>query len=100
MVYNGVDAMPASTEAVVAETLAPHWASSDAPYVLWVGSLEPRKNLRTLVSAFARLAGGEGPTAPRLALVGPVGWLGGRPWSTPGTSDDSETGCASARPDP
>jgi glycosyltransferase involved in cell wall biosynthesis len=49
----------------------------DAPYVLWVGSLEPRKDVGTLVAAFARLPpAGIGP-APRLVLVGPAGWLGG-----------------------
>jgi glycosyltransferase involved in cell wall biosynthesis len=74
VVYNGVDASPVPAE-VVAETLA-RTGLSDAPYVLWVGSLEPRKNLRTLVSAFAQLSGAEAHGA-RLALVGPVGWLGG-----------------------
>jgi alpha-1,3-rhamnosyl/mannosyltransferase len=42
--------------------------------VLWVGSLEPRKNLRTLVSAFARLPADLADV--RLAVVGPTGWLG------------------------
>lgn len=40
------------------------------PYVLWVGTLEPRKNLRSLLAAFAGL-GGE---ALDLVLVGPTGW--------------------------
>jgi glycosyltransferase involved in cell wall biosynthesis len=72
VVHNGVDATRAEPE-VVAETLA-RLRLADAPYVLWVGSLEPRKNLRTLVSAFARLpAELEGV---RLAIAGPGGWLG------------------------
>ena len=42
------------------------------PYVLWVGSLEPRKGLGTLVAAAAKLARrGEAPT---LVLAGYAGW--------------------------
>jgi glycosyltransferase involved in cell wall biosynthesis len=40
-----------------------------AEYVLFVGTLEPRKDLRTLLSAH-RLV----PDAPPLVLVGPPGW--------------------------
>ena len=44
----------------------------NTPYVLWVGSLEPRKGLGTLVAATARLARqGEAPT---LVLAGYAGW--------------------------
>ncbi|MFP5346584.1 MAG: glycosyltransferase family 4 protein [Actinomycetes bacterium] len=44
----------------------------DRPYVLWCGTLEPRKNLPTLLTAFAAVA----RTRPELdlALVGPTGW--------------------------
>jgi glycosyltransferase involved in cell wall biosynthesis len=40
-----------------------------AEYVLFVGSLEPRKNLPVLLDAMRRL-----PGAPPLVLVGPPGW--------------------------
>ena len=40
------------------------------PYVLWTGSVEPRKNLRRLVEAFTRL----GRNDLDLVLVGPDGW--------------------------
>ncbi|HZR97404.1 MAG TPA: glycosyltransferase family 1 protein [Chloroflexota bacterium] len=41
-------------------------------FLLYVGTLEPRKNLGTLLRAFARL----GPAEPaRLVLAGPRGWL-------------------------
>jgi glycosyltransferase involved in cell wall biosynthesis len=40
------------------------------PYVLWCGTVEPRKNLATLLRAFARL---EDPQLD-LVLVGPPGW--------------------------
>jgi glycosyltransferase involved in cell wall biosynthesis len=39
------------------------------PYVLWTGTVEPRKNLRGLLAAFARL-----DVDAELVLVGPKGW--------------------------
>lgn len=47
---------------------------SGAPYVLWVGSLEPRKGVGTLVAAMARLAGPTlaGPTLAGPTLAGPT----------------------------
>jgi glycosyltransferase involved in cell wall biosynthesis len=45
---------------------------SNTPYVLWVGSFEPRKGLGTLVSACAQLAREGG--APTLVLAGYAGW--------------------------
>ncbi len=48
----------------------------DAPYVLGVGTLEPRKNLARLVEAFTTLP--EATRAGRvLVLVGPLGWQTG-----------------------
>jgi glycosyltransferase involved in cell wall biosynthesis len=46
-----------------------------APYVLWVGSLEPRKNVGTLVRAFAEMVAADRSLSHRLVLVGPLGWL-------------------------
>jgi glycosyltransferase involved in cell wall biosynthesis len=43
---------------------------ADRPYVLWVGTVEPRKNLETLVRAFERVPAGSAD----LVLVGPAGW--------------------------
>lgn len=46
----------------------------DRPFILTVGTREPRKNAAHLVRAFARIA----PTAAYdLVLVGPAGWLEG-----------------------
>ncbi|HYN88210.1 MAG TPA: glycosyltransferase family 1 protein [Ardenticatenaceae bacterium] len=42
----------------------------EPPYVLALGTLEPRKNLPTLLHAYARL----GPTVPKLVLAGARGW--------------------------
>jgi glycosyltransferase involved in cell wall biosynthesis len=41
-------------------------------YVLWCGTLEPRKNLPTLLQAFAKLRRADPSLA--LVLVGPAGW--------------------------
>lgn len=42
------------------------------PYLMWCGTVEPRKNVSTLLAAFARAA----PRCPDLdlVLVGPAGW--------------------------
>ena len=46
-----------------------------SPYFLFVGSLEPRKNLVGLLKAYARLIRDEGPAdLPDLVLAGPTGW--------------------------
>jgi len=48
--------------------------ATDAPYILAVGNLEPRKNLPGLLRAFAQLA----PDVPhKLVLVGAEAWLTG-----------------------
>lgn len=45
------------------------------PYLLYVGTVQPRKNLARLIEAFARAtAGGDGPR-PLLAIAGRRGWL-------------------------
>ncbi|MCW2700443.1 MAG: glycosyl transferase, group 1 [Blastococcus sp.] len=45
----------------------------DRPYLLFVGTLEPRKNLGVLLRAFAAACAAE-PDGPLLALAGPAGW--------------------------
>ena len=44
------------------------------PYVLWCGTLEPRKNLATLLDAYRALLTASGDLD--LVLVGPAGWGG------------------------
>jgi glycosyltransferase involved in cell wall biosynthesis len=63
----GVDGRPA-TDDEVASARARH--GLDRPFVLFVGTIEPRKNLATVLAAVATLAGRE----VDLALVGPEGW--------------------------
>jgi glycosyltransferase involved in cell wall biosynthesis len=84
--------VPATKIAVIHEAVGPEFArpvtpgAIDAvvrryglrhPYCLFVGNLEPRKNLPGLIEAFAevrrRLAGSARP--PQLVLAGPRAWL-------------------------
>jgi glycosyltransferase involved in cell wall biosynthesis len=62
----GIEVEPVSKGAV-AEARAAY--RLDRPYVLWTGTIEPRKNLPTLLRAFARVD----PDVD-LVLVGPQGW--------------------------
>jgi glycosyltransferase involved in cell wall biosynthesis len=49
---------------------------SDAPYFLYVGTVQPRKNLARLIEAFALLApSGSGGGDPLLVIAGKRGWL-------------------------
>ena len=75
VVPNGVDHIVAGPEEV-ARALSHHGLAGQ-PYVLWVGSLEPRKNVGTLISAFSRLSSPRDGPPHHLVLVGPPGWLGG-----------------------
>lgn len=44
------------------------------PYVLYVGAIEPRKNLRRLVKAFEWLAESDALRHHRLVMIGPSAW--------------------------
>ncbi|MHB8219236.1 MAG: glycosyltransferase family 4 protein [Acidimicrobiales bacterium] len=68
----GVDHTKAST-AAVDRALRQH-RLVEIPYVLWVGSLEPRKNVGTLLEAFARLIH-TSQLPHHLVFAGPSGWL-------------------------
>jgi glycosyltransferase involved in cell wall biosynthesis len=43
-------------------------------FILYLGTIEPRKNVATLVRAYARLRN-EWPAAPNLVLAGGPGWM-------------------------
>ncbi|HSL59812.1 MAG TPA: glycosyltransferase family 1 protein [Acidimicrobiales bacterium] len=64
----GVEVAPASPDDV-ARVRATH--GLEGGYLLFVGTVEPRKNLATLLDAVARL---DPAVVPRLVLVGPTGW--------------------------
>ena len=90
---------PAVPVVAVPHGVAPGWSGAQPPspdlrarlglpssYVLFVGTLEPRKDVRTLLAAHSLL-----PDAPPLVLVGPPGWgeqVDVRGAVTPGYLDD------------
>lgn len=47
------------------------------PFILFVGTVEPRKNLSTLLDAFGLLRAEIGPIVPDLVVVGGWGWRSG-----------------------
>lgn len=71
VIEEGSDHLPAPDHAAAREALAR--AGVEGPYLLCVGTLEPRKNLARLAEAFARAR----PRLPEpwpLVVVGPPGW--------------------------
>jgi glycosyltransferase involved in cell wall biosynthesis len=74
VVPNGVQ--PASVAPERRGQLLDGWRLTDRPFVLWVGSLEPRKGVGTLVAAMARLARAARLDGTALVLAGYPGWLG------------------------
>jgi glycosyltransferase involved in cell wall biosynthesis len=53
-----------------------HTYGIDGPYILSVGSIQPRKNLARLINAYASLRGKYNEAAlPKLVLVGKSAWL-------------------------
>lgn len=70
VVHNGVDLDVAADEQV--ERVSGRFGLADRPYVLWVGSLEPRKNVDALLGLPAAL--GAAGLPHRLVLAGPAGW--------------------------
>ena len=71
VVPNGVDRDAATAEQIA--RVRDELGLADLPYLLWVGSSEPRKNVSLLVEAFARLDPAVVPH--RLVLVTPDGRL-------------------------
>jgi glycosyltransferase involved in cell wall biosynthesis len=69
VVPNGVDLERATPEQVDAARRA--FGVDDRPYVFWAGTFQPRKNVRVLLDAFARL---DADLPHRLVLAGPPGW--------------------------
>jgi glycosyltransferase involved in cell wall biosynthesis len=71
VVPNGVDLTRADGGEVARVRAV--YGIGDAPYVFWVGTRQPRKNVAVLVDAFVR---GVAPHVPHsLVLGGPSGWL-------------------------
>jgi glycosyltransferase involved in cell wall biosynthesis len=72
VVPNGVDLGVASDEDV--RRVRERFGLGEQPYLSWVGSLEPRKNVGLLAQAFARWAA-HTELDHRLVLAGPPGWV-------------------------
>ena len=70
VVHQGVDQHEADDDAVRDARRA--LGLGDVPYVLWVGTLEPRKNVGALVAAFEAVVAAGLPHD--LVLVGSTGW--------------------------
>jgi glycosyltransferase involved in cell wall biosynthesis len=67
----GGDHLPAPNDRIAKEVLSR--LGVDGPFILTVGTLEPRKNLQALIDAYAKVR----DTFPRrlpLVVVGPKGW--------------------------
>lgn len=48
----------------------------DGPYILYLGTIEPRKNVKRLIEAYEMLLGqADGNQMPKLVLAGGKGWL-------------------------
>jgi glycosyltransferase involved in cell wall biosynthesis len=73
VVPHGVESVKVTPER--ARASAVRMGLADRRYVLWVGSLEPRKGVGTLVSAFAELRRRGGAQGVVLVLAGFPGWL-------------------------
>jgi glycosyltransferase involved in cell wall biosynthesis len=71
VVPNGVD-LGRATDDDIARVTSRH-RIDDRPYVFWLGTFQPRKNVGALLAAFARLAPDDVPH--RLVLAGHEGWL-------------------------
>ena len=72
VVYEGIDAAFAPSPPAEVERVRGQY-SPDRPYLLMVGTLEPRKNHATALAALARLKAAGFPH--RLVIVGGKGWL-------------------------
>ena len=72
VVPNGVGLEIADDEAV--DAARRQYELGETPYVFWVGSLEPRKNVGLLVEAFAHWAA-HTDLPHFLVLAGPAGWV-------------------------
>lgn len=85
VVYPGLDPelQPVRDEAALAAVQAKYRISANAtagataPYFLYLGTLQPRKNVGRLVEAYASAvkAFANAPETPRLVLAGKPGWL-------------------------
>lgn len=75
VVHPGVDARFRRATAPEQAAVRERYRIGEAPFLLCLASMEPRKNLATALRAFARLRGRAAGRDLRLVLAGPGGWL-------------------------
>ena len=83
VIEEGCDHLPAPDRAAADALLTRAGLDPAAPFLLSVSTLEPRKNLRTLVAAYGKTRAEPTPLAP-LLIVGADGWGDARPPATEG----------------
>jgi glycosyltransferase involved in cell wall biosynthesis len=73
VVYEGVESVSANRRIGNSEkNLSHRWGIEDNKYILFVGTLQPRKNLPALIEAFSRAAGTL--SDKKLVIAGGKGW--------------------------
>lgn len=94
VVYPGVDALPIGDVAAVRRKY-----NLPERYFLFVGTLQPRKNIARLVQAYARWQAAHPADSAALVLAGGKGWLYDEAWTTgvervhlPGYVDEADKG--------
>ena len=73
VVYPGVEGLRRASDQQIADVRAKYHLPER--YLLFLGTLQPRKNIRRLVEAFVRYIEASGDTALSLVLAGKRGWL-------------------------
>jgi glycosyltransferase involved in cell wall biosynthesis len=76
VVYEAAGQMFCPADAAAVEAVKQRYGIA-GPYILFVSTIEPRKNIPFLLQAYARMkeTWPKGSEAPRLALAGKKGWL-------------------------
>jgi len=73
VVYPGVEGLRRASDAQIADARATYHLPER--YLLFLGTLQPRKNIRRLVEAFMRYCETSGDSSLSLVLAGKHGWL-------------------------
>jgi len=75
VIYGGIEARFNPKAESAADTICRQTYDLDRPYILSLGTVEPRKNYKRLIRAYAALRDAEGDHLPQLVIAGGKGWL-------------------------
>lgn len=75
VVYPGVN-IKKPTKKIILQTRQKYRLTE--PFILTVGKIEPRKNIKRLIHAYSKITNPK----PKLIIVGPPGWEDSKNWST------------------